>query len=256
MGTSHIFKLVLLTAFFSCSDYLSVAQKKGFYHIGMGGGITSAWILPQNNARTLEDYPDIAKSELAYALKFGYQFGALAGYNFSKNYGIQLRLIYEKTGQNYEDNFLPNAGPLHVVRKIGLDYIALPVLFRYTSNKATRVKAYLLAGLQFNFLMNAEEKVYLNKTLKTDSLKAMNKFNHFDFGLAIGAGADIFLIKNIYMTIGLYNYLGITDINSDAVKNFISKNDSDYVGSKNFRGGIQVGLHYLFKMKNKNPWEN
>jgi opacity protein-like surface antigen len=245
--------LCLLQTFMLLLSFNTVMAQKGF-HLGFGGGVTSAWILNQNNARTLEDYEDIAKSELAYKLKFGYQLGGILGYNLTKNYGIQLQVSYEKTGQDYEDNFTPNAGPLNVVRNIDLSYISLPVLFKYTSTRATKIKAYALAGVQFNFLTNAKEEVYLNQSLKPDSLMAFDKFNHFDFGFALGGGADIFFLNNFYLNIGIYNYIGISDINSDAVKDFISKNDKGYKGSKNFRSGLNIGLHYLFIKRVNSPW--
>lgn len=232
----------------------SLQAQKGF-HVGFKSGISSAWILNQNNARTLEDYTDIAKSELAYKLKFGYNFGGVVGYNFNNNYGFQTELLYEKTGQNYEDNFTPAVGPLNVIRRIDLRYFNIPVLFKYTSKNKENIKAYVLAGPQFGMLLRAKELVLLNGIEKIDNLSASEKFRTFDGGFALGAGVDVFFMKNFYISLGMLNYIGISDINSDAVRDFISKNDDSYKSSKNFRSGLNIGLHYLLSGRKISPWK-
>lgn len=231
---------------------LALYAQKGF-RLGGTVAVTSAWILPQNNARTLEDYPDIAQSELAYRLKFGYQIAGILAYQFHKNYGLQTQIAYERTGQNYEDNFTPQAGPLHVIRQIDLRYLSLPLLFAYTSSRGKIAKGYALAGIQCNFLTRAHEEVYLNGLHKTDSLTAWDKFRHFDVGFALGGGAFFYATPYLSFHIGLYHYVGLRDINSAAVRHFISKNDKTYTASKNLRGGLQVGIHYFFPSR-KNPW--
>jgi opacity protein-like surface antigen len=242
----------LFFLFLMCNVTLVFAQKG--LHVGFKAGLTSAWILNQNNARTLEDYPDIAKSELAYKLKFGYGFGGVLGYNFNNNYGIQSELLYEQTGQNYEDNFQPLGGPLNAIRQIDLTYFSIPVLFKFTSKKKDNIKAYALAGPQFNLLLKSSELVILNGIEKKDALTASEKFRDFDAGFALGGGMDIFFMQNFYISFGMYNYVGLSDINSNKVRDFISKNDSEYQGSKNFRAGLNVGFHYLLNKRHANPW--
>lgn len=232
----------------------NLLQAQKGLHAGFKSGISSAWILNQNNYRTLEDYPDIAKSELAYKLKFGYNFGGVIGYNFNNSYGFQTELLYEQTGQNYEDNFRPQAGPLNAIRQIDLTYFAIPVLFKYTSKNKEHVRAYVLAGPQFGMLLKAKEKVLLNGVEKADNLTASEKFRTFDGGFALGAGVDVFFMKNFYISFGMFNYVGLSDINSDRVRNFISKNDNTYQGSKNFRTGLNLGLHYLFTKRQTSAW--
>jgi opacity protein-like surface antigen len=244
---TKLFFLILMFAF-------TYAHGQKGLHAGFRAGISSAWILPQNNARTLEDYPDIAKSELAYKLKFGYNFGGVLGYNFNNNYGFQTEFLYEKTGQDYEDNFTPQAGPLNAIRNIDLSYLSIPVLFKYTSKNKENIKAYGLIGPQFGYLLRAKETVILNSVEKIDNIKAFDKFRHFDGGLGIGGGVDMFFMQNFYLNIGIYTYFGLSDINSDEIRNFISKNDNQYQGSKNFRGNLNIGFHYLFSKRHTNPW--
>lgn len=248
-------KICVFAVLLCCGSINNMYAQKGI-HVGFGTAITSAWIINQNNAKTLEDYPDISKSELAYKIKFGYRFGGIVGYNFKNHYGLQFQINYEKTGQNYEDNFSPFGGPLNVVRNVDLTYVSIPFLFKYISRKGHNVKAYGMAGPQINFLLKASEVVILNGTEKIDSLSANDKFNAFDFGFGIGGGADIFLKQNFYFNVGLYSYIGISDINSEAVKSFISKNDNAYKGSKNFRGGLSVGFHYMFTKRHRTAWGN
>lgn len=243
-------KILILTLHIIATN---IYAQKGF-HAGFRAGLSSAWIINQNNARTLEDYADISKAELAYRKNFGYGFGGVIGYNFTNNYGIQTEILYDKTGQDYEDDFNPIFGPLNVKRKIDLKYASIPLVFKYISKNKENIKAYAIVGPQFNFLLNASETVVLNGVNKIDSLSATEKFRSIDLGICVGGGIDIFFLKNLYFNVGLHNYIGFSDINSDAIRSFISKNDENYKGSKNFRATLNIGVHYLFTKRSISPW--
>ncbi len=231
----------------------AVAQKGA--HFGFQTAITSAWILNQNNARTLEDYPEIARSELDYKLNFGWQFGGTAGYNFTHQWGVQIQPMFDKRGQKYEDDFSLGSGPLNVKRNIDLSYFAIPVLGKYTSKRSENIKAYVVAGPQFGFLLNASESVVLNDVPKIDNVEAERKFRAFDAGFALGSGVELYFKQHFYLHFGLNTYMGLTDINSDLISGFISKNDSDYKPSRNFVGGLSIGFHYLVSKRSTSAWK-
>ncbi|MDX2001256.1 MAG: porin family protein [Chitinophagales bacterium] len=231
------------------------------FHIGSTSTFGGSWILNQNNYETLEGCAVISKSELGYRFKFGYNLGVQMGYNFNNRIGIVWAVTYNQAGQNYEDTFNPGAAfcpdPYHVVRKIDLKYLQVPLYFKYTFGPyGKRIQYYGMLGPQLGIMLKPTETVVINGVEKTDLQSANLKFHDFDFGLALGAGADIYLNQHIYFEIGALTYLG-TDINGNYVRNleWFSKNDVGYQSSHNFRLGLDVGIHYLFNKTAENPFK-
>ena len=236
-----------------CLTIISNAQKG--LHLGITTAINSSWIINQNNYGTLSGFSDpiVRQSELAYKYKLGYQVGLACTYNFTHHVGLMTELLFNKAGQDYEDNMQEGKLRINVKRFVNLSYFQIPISFKYTTLKGNRVKYYFHVGPQVGCLLSSDEKVYIDGALKADStgISANRKFSKLDFGLQLGTGVEVFLSKHLYLGIGFNSYLGLVDISGKEIKglDWFSKNDINYQRSKNFRGGLVISLNYAFQNK-------
>ncbi|MCS6935576.1 MAG: PorT family protein [Chitinophagales bacterium] len=241
--------------------YVTGKAQEGF-HLGVAGAFNSTWILNQNNYGTLAPFTNylVRSSEMDYRFTWGGQAGIALGYNFTRNWGIQAEILYNFTGQRYEDNF---EGPaiipqgtfgsaqqyVNVKRNISLQYLQIPVMARFISSGSNTVRFTAALGPQVGFRTRAREEVYIaGYPYDTLALPPKEKFRPVDFGLALQAGAEIYATDNLYLDVGLNVYGGLTDINGQVLRTlgWYSQNDVKYQKSYNFRIGLMAGIHYLF----------
>jgi hypothetical protein len=239
----------------------SVGYAQRGFNIGLIIAPSTVFIVNQNNYETLDRVPVISRSELDYKAKWGYTAGLVLGFNFNKHLGVQTGVRYVRTGQNYDDTFNPGAPwptPYHVVRKVDLRYVRLPIALRYKFNfKNPDFKMYTSIGAYFGWLVSASESVTLNDTVRTDLTPPKSKFNKLDVGVSVGVGGEYFATKNIYLSLGLAIDYGFTDMNGSAIKDleWFSKNDVGYKKSNNFNAGLSVGIHYILNPGATNPFK-
>ncbi|MGB1247806.1 MAG: outer membrane beta-barrel protein, partial [Chitinophagales bacterium] len=200
-------------------------------------------------------------SELDYQLTFGYTFGASLGYNFTNSIGLQAEFNVDKAGQKYKDGIayeVPGGVEyVDVFRDVDLHYFQIPLLFMYQPYKkrfgyTKKIRFYFGVGPQFGFLLSAKENIEIDREGVDNNLAGVqpkDKFSTIDMGLAANTGLNMFLgrSKNIYVNLGVNMYLGLTDINGKTIKdlNYYSDNDVKYQSSRIFRGGLNVGIHYM-----------
>lgn len=245
--------------------------QKGF-HVGVSGTFNSTWILNQNNYGTLEPFKQsyVKQSEMDYTATWGGNAGVAVGYKFTPLLGIQAEVQYNVTGQKYEDNFegpatvptdsgnitLGSASTrVNVKRDIRLGYLQIPLLFKLTAGKSDKAKFLFAIGPQVGFRTKAYERVEVGGyEYNYLPFKPSEKFKPVDVGLAMQIGAEVYATDYLFIDIALSAYGGLNDLNSKAMKEleWYSKNDVGYQKSYNFRGGLMVGVHYLFiKHKDK-----
>lgn len=240
-------------------------------HIGVVGAFNSTWILNQNNYYNLTplDNPVVQTSEMDYRIKWGYSTGVSVGYNFKRSWGLQMDVLYNSTGQKYEDNF---DGPatlqdftitpsidtffprgdnnIKVTRDVSLSYIQIPIMAKYITKEGNRAKFFMLFGPQVGIkVMNKESMTFQNIPFTPRAPYKLNeKFKAIDFGFAIRFGTEIYATDNLFFDICLSLYAGAIDINGKVLKDlgWYSQNDVEYQRSHNFNGGLMIGAHYLF----------
>jgi outer membrane protein with beta-barrel domain len=231
--------------------------------IGISGTFSASYILKQNNYGTLDPFTNavVRESELAYKATWGGNGGVCLGYRITKNWGVQTEIQYDIAGQNYEDNF---TGPavikndtlgsatqrVNVQRTVKLNYIQIPLMAKYTVGKS-KYKFFACLGPQFGIRTYAYQQVKIDGNVYVpDSLNfsSAQRFQTFDFGIALQAGGQFYATKHLYFDIGLSAYQGVYDINGSVLRNlgWYDKNHLSYQKSYNFRGGIMVGIHYAF----------
>ena len=161
--------------------------------------------------------------------KIGFNAGVFMNAPLAENFSIQPEVLYNDLGskitygQNDNNSYSTNLG-----------YISVPVMFQYNATP----EFYLEAGPQFNFLVNANNKLKdgNNNILVNDWTKlAKDNLNTFDFGLGLGAGyyfTPQFGLTARYVA-------GMTKIGKDD-----NVYGQPYKDSKN--NVFQVGLAYKF----------
>lgn len=253
-------RLLLLLLAFPAFTY-SVFAQRGF-EIGATVVPSSVFIVKQNNYETLDGCPAISRSELDYNPKWGYTVGGSVGFNFNKRVGLLSGVRYVRTGQNYEDTFNPGAQfcqtPYHVVREVDLRYLRVPLSVRYrVPFRNPDFKFYASAGLYAGWLLQATETVVVNDMNRTNLTPTKEKFDAVDMGLNVGIGAEYFITKSLFLSLGIASDFGLLDMNGPAIKDleWFSKNDVGYKKSRNFNAGLSIGMHYIFNPGSQNPFK-
>jgi hypothetical protein len=252
----------------SCLLVITATGQKGF-DIGISGAFTNTYIWRQNNYGTLSPFAleVVRQSEMNYKPTWGGYGGIDLGYNFTKNWGIKASVQYCITGQQYFDNFTgPATIPegtfgaggtrVNVQRDVKLGYVQIPLMARYVTTKGKRAKFFVAVGPQFGIRTSAYEQVRIEgHVYLPDSLAFTpgQKFQSFDVGVALNFGVDVYIIKRLYLEIGLSGYCGIMDLNGNELRKlgWYDKNHITYQKSHNSSAGLQVGIHYVFRSKPK-----
>lgn len=246
-------------------------------HLGVQGQFNSTWILNQNSYEG---------SQMDYEYRFGPCGGITLGYNWLDNYGIQLEFNYASMGQYYSDlirDYGPYQDPLHptqqtavlTYRNIDLNYIQVPVLFKYMEgDKKDAIKYHMYGGLQFGYLLSATQaytadiddngkQVAIPQTVAPQSqvpvfddaynenyviTPSIDYFSKIDLGILIDIGADIYVNDKIYFTPGLRVNYGLLDINAPDTKNLNPRRGENiYKASHNAFVGINLGFNFMLQ---------
>lgn len=244
-----------------------VYAQKGF-HLGVSGTFNSTWILNQNNYQNLSAFAQsyVRTSEMDYRKTWGGNAGIVLGYDFTKNVGIRTEVQYNFAGQKYEDAFYGPAivngdtfgttstptkfGYVNAKRNVKLQYVQIPLFFKFTSTKGRVAKFFFCIGPQVGLRTGVFEEIKVADNLYTvpNGLSPSQKFKTVDIGAALQLGTDIYCTDHLYVEVAISAYGGLNDLNGKALKEieWYSQNDSEYQKSYNVHGGLMVGLHYIF----------
>jgi hypothetical protein len=238
-------RLVVAALFFAFLVPAGWAQKGHELLIGADVSLTSVWIMNQNF---------YGEPECNYAPKMGYGASFNLGYHVTENIGFRVELQYSVQGQKYEDKQVIDEVKYDTKRDITLEYINVPLLFKYAFGKST-TKFRILAGPQLGYLLSATQTykrdgktlgttaVNLDgETFQTDAKDITDRFIQYDIGMAVDLGADIPLSYKIFFSPGFRMNYGFKDINAEAYR--MDDRDGEYSPSHNFWAGFYFGLIY------------
>ncbi len=127
-----------------------------------------------------------------------YHVGGFLEIDFNKKWGIQPEVLWSQTAtkrSSFNTIYASEVNPLNSQQKIKLDYLSIPVLFRYNVGGILTLNV----GPQFGILLNQD------KTLLQNGESA---FKSGDFSMVAGGQLN-FKILRIY---GRYN-IGLQNIN-------------------------------------------
>lgn len=238
--------LLILSCLFIIISFNANAQKGKELILGVGGGITSIWIVNQNN---------YGEPELKYVPKMGYAVNFNLGYNFDENMAIMTELQYSLQGQKYDGKQNIGGTTYNVDRDINLRYFNIPLFFKYAFGTSS-TKFRFLVGPQFGFLLEATQDYIRDPQMQTYYLQNLegksfyplkseisDRFESTEISLVLDVGADIHLSDQFFISAGARINYGLKDINAEAYRmNDLENNE--YSPSHNFWGGLYVGINY------------
>lgn len=187
-------KLVLLTFVLVALALSAFAQGdagKGITAKGFKVGVTMA-----NLTGDIEDTK----------MKIGFAAGGFFTYSFSPTFAIQPEVLYCMKGAKADTD---------EGEKLKLDYLAIPVMFKYSFPTEGKIAPNIFAGPEVGILLSAKEE--------DEDIKEY--FKSVDFGIGFGAGIDIAmesgkLTLDARYTLGLSNIADTDEDESDfSVKN-------------------------------------
>jgi len=255
-------KIILIVFSLNLLFYGVFAQKGKEITLGVGGGISSVWIVNQSF---------YGEPEVDYAPKIGYAGSLNLGYNFDESMAVMTEFQVSFQGQKYDGKQSFGGETYSVERNINLRYFNIPVLFKYAFGTGG-TKFRFLAGPQVGILLDATQE-YLrddvndgvegnyirigtkaldqnNKQFVTDANNVIDRFKKTDFGLVIDIGADIHLSDLFFISAGIRGNYGLLEINAEPYR--IENLDGEYNPSHNLWGGVYFGINYKLDVQGYN----
>lgn len=242
-------------------------------HVGATTTVNATYVLDKG----LSEDPRYSSQATYQWAPIGLNFGV----DFGRKFGLSLEGIKSKQGQIYDmiDKFEEVKGQ----RKIALDYLQLPMMFRFMSGGSAGTRANFNLGPQLSFLTDARETITAGAgqytipegldfesiqsefpnainnddgtyTLPADVpskdllTKKANDFKNTEFSIAGAFGLDIDLSKHLYLTTQVRATYSLTDMRNGDVIDAIKAGDGGSIFSQraNLLVGVQLGLHYMF----------
>jgi hypothetical protein len=176
---------------------------KGFF-VGVDARIGNNWFLIKQAATN-----NFINNDVQYQFKYSSTFGISAGYNFSKNVGVEAEILYSRQGQSFVDNSFRK---VPIEGNIELAYIRTPLMFKY---KWANISALTQKPVVFNILFGPVYSRLISSayTVSNEQFakKAIIPVN--ELGLTLGFEYDVFMSNNSYLTLGVRTGVS-SDVNS------------------------------------------
>lgn len=135
-----------------------------------------------------------------------YGYGALLGFNFTKNIGVVGEIDYLGISQKYKDQGLE--------RQVHINYLNIPVMLSINTDKTKPVNLNLVVGPQFG--INVGSSLDANGNGDNSTMQGTLAVKSNDVGIAYGAGLEFALNRQhtIRFDLGFRGMYGLVDINS------------------------------------------
>lgn len=143
---------------------------------------------------------------------FGYGAGGFLSLNFTDHLGVQSELMYNTLNQKFAAEDLEG--------NVKLQYLNVPVLVSYNSNKSRIVNLNLVAGPQLGISAGSEVNLKL-RTEEGSTVDPVLISKRGDIGFAYGGGIDVglFPLKSIRLGVGIRGGVSLLDISDDRQRN-------------------------------------
>lgn len=165
---------------------------KGF-HIGAFISINNVWLNKK------EFSTDENTSSIRPKVQFGKAYGLNIGYDYSNRWGIELEWQISEQGQKYSMCELPDYKKC--VKDVNLLYTKFPLMLKY---KQLFINNYNSKPISLSFLFGPQFAFLLKKDVQMDGKKMSNiaNYNKVEFGMLGGFDFDLFMTRNLALTIG------------------------------------------------------
>lgn len=168
-------------------------------------------------------------------------FGALAGYNFTDNLGVQTGVLYSRQGQKYVDD---NPTPANSNSEVRLTYLKIPLLLKFNSNPDAGTQFVASVGPQFGLLSSV--KYFANDDeiditgISGGLIDPKDAYKSMDLAAVFSIGTRFRLSEQLRLGAALRLDYSLGDIEDK--ENILWANDR--ASSHNALGGIMIDLVY------------
>lgn len=220
MKTIKSFIMLFALSALLLTSHFTFAQQ-GFSLKAAVGGHTS-WIFNSGD----NDIPGFSqKLYLQPALSLG------STYNFTKNIGLGLDLVYSLQGRKYE--LEAEEG------RIALHYLKIPLYLHYNTNPEAIWIFTANAGPQISMLTKSS-LFDADGNVNEDNIK--DSCHDLSFGAYIGAGAEYKLTDNFNLFGQVRADMDFTNCENDKATDYTLGREKSY----NATAGVQFGVRYIF----------
>ena len=173
--------------------------------------------------------------DIKYNMDWGTACGVAFGYDFSTRFGVEADFIINS---NQGQTFSARQEDGRVNGEIDLKYVQVPVLLKYkwaklSSRTQKPVALNYIFGLQYSRLKTA------SITVPGKKYETQNTFSQNEMGITFGFDYDVFMTKNLFLSLGTRGTLS-SDINS-----FPLLINNETQKPYTFLLGINASLKYL-----------
>lgn len=165
---------------------------KGF-HIGAFISINNVWLNKKQYSA------DENTASITPKVQFGKAYGLNIGYDYTDRWGIELESQISEQGQKYKMKELSEEHDC--IKDVNLLYLKFPLMIKY---KHTFINNYNSKPIALSFLFGPQVGFLLKKDVRMDGneLKNTPEYNKTEFGIAGGFDFDLFMTRNLALTIG------------------------------------------------------
>jgi len=170
---------------------------------------------------------------------FGFSIGPTFNKMFSPNYGIEIDPEYSLTGGNITHSFTSNGVPNSINYQLHLQYIQVPIAFKFETNFVGYMKYFLRIGGSPQLSVGNRADVdttiggYSHGTV--NDVLVRDKIMPINLALFIGAGLEYYLSGNTSLLIGINYESGVVNVWRDTNDNLNIKNKA-----------VSLNLGFLF----------
>ena len=170
---------------------------------------------------------------------YGYQLGGIGKLGITKKLAIQTEFLYTSKGYTKNNTFMS------MTTKSNFNYIGLPIIAKYAFAAISGIDIYgsggfytdVLTGVEFKMLSDTSDIEYDESEYYNENLSTF--FKRVDFGLSVGAGANIPIKNGDILNIDLRYTYGLTDVNKQGA-------NASTTSSRNM--SIQLSAIYLLDL--------
>lgn len=199
------------------------------FHLALTAGV---------NFTDIKNPFDAPDPEIDHVLNPVLGLGLLGSYQFDDVFGLRTGVLYTKLGRQAEERFRILGESLAIEKTVDLTYIQIPLIFRLNASKAL-TGFYAEAGLVYSLLQSAE--VVRNGEMQpTETL-----FRDTEIGVHAEVGPSLALNEQVYLTLGVRGYIGVTDLNPETLDTtglLVGK-------SQNRALGLHLTLNYMLSRR-------
>jgi hypothetical protein len=176
--------------------------------------------------------------------RVGFGMGIIADYFFGTNYAFSTGLLYNVKGGEVSYDFSQTTGSTNTrisgQDDINLQYLEIPVSLKlFTNEIAPDTRLYFQAGTSLNTMLAA--KVNDKKVDNDTGDRFTKRFNTFEIGALLGAGAEWTLGESTKLFGGISYHRGLTDVDNDYYSSVFSDTK---VELKNSSFALDFGIKF------------